>query len=307
MDKFEFSDLHKFLVSAGVALIAISVLIPWFYLKEPFDLLIEKDKLKLLTIEAQNILKNRQSLIGYTYTVMPWTSFSLFITGLITTIWGVSKWSTKQANLDERDRLTTQKLVKEIANMTPSEIEQKNEQEYQEAVDVVPITTTTTSTPVKEIFIASYLDIEKHFIDKLKFYYQDMYRIQPHLQIEGERHLTPRSQYDLVMKSVWRDLADCIFEFKYYPYGVTKSTIRENLIKLNQLAITYRANFRVEVKPVLLIVLPDDKFNLSRFLPLKGLPEELSLNSELVLDFINLQDITNLNKAYFDSLIKSSN
>jgi hypothetical protein len=38
MDKFEFSDLYKFLVSAGIVLVGLAILLPWFYLKEPFDL-----------------------------------------------------------------------------------------------------------------------------------------------------------------------------------------------------------------------------------------------------------------------------
>lgn len=36
--KFEFGDLYRFVVSLGVVLVSISILVPWLFLKEPFDL-----------------------------------------------------------------------------------------------------------------------------------------------------------------------------------------------------------------------------------------------------------------------------
>ena len=38
MQKIEYGDLYKFLVSVGVILIGFAVLIPYFYLKEDFGL-----------------------------------------------------------------------------------------------------------------------------------------------------------------------------------------------------------------------------------------------------------------------------
>jgi hypothetical protein len=56
MEKIEYSDLNKFLVSVGIALMTISIFIIWLFFKEPFDLLIEQKTLDNLTETAKTII-----------------------------------------------------------------------------------------------------------------------------------------------------------------------------------------------------------------------------------------------------------
>ena len=46
MSKFEYSDFYKFIASVGITLIALSVFVPWLFLKEPFDLLQRQDEIR---------------------------------------------------------------------------------------------------------------------------------------------------------------------------------------------------------------------------------------------------------------------
>lgn len=45
MQKIDYGDINKFLVSIGLVLIALAVLTPYLYLKEDFGLYIEQSKI----------------------------------------------------------------------------------------------------------------------------------------------------------------------------------------------------------------------------------------------------------------------
>ena len=74
MAQLEYGDYYKFIASAGIALIAGAVIVPWMFLREPFDLAIEASKIALLTPDAQNIVHARQHLIATTISYLPLAS-----------------------------------------------------------------------------------------------------------------------------------------------------------------------------------------------------------------------------------------
>jgi hypothetical protein len=53
MAQLEYGDYYKFVASAGIALIAGAVVVPWMFLREPFDLAVEASKIGLLTPDAR--------------------------------------------------------------------------------------------------------------------------------------------------------------------------------------------------------------------------------------------------------------
>ncbi|WP_114936269.1 hypothetical protein [Mucilaginibacter endophyticus] len=305
MDKLEFSDLYKFLVSAGIILIALAILLPWFYLKEPFDLLIENNKILLLTKEAQSIIKERQSLIGTLYTTIPFASVILLLFGIISSFIGLFKWNKKQTDIDKRDLLTTKKLENEVQNMTAADVLSKNTKEFEEAAnissDIDELTTTTTIPPTKENFISNYVQIEQFLSNKLTSIFQGRYKILPNIQIkEG----SIKAEYDLVLSSEQSIVTDLIFEFKFYPNGVTRSTVRDNVIKLDWKVKLYSNKVKNNVMPILLTVLPAERFNPDRLATLSNFSKELNLmNKNLKIVFIKAQDLDNLNDKYFFELI----
>jgi len=48
MPQLEYGDCYKFVASAGMALVAGAVAVPWLFLREPFDLTIASSKLQTL-------------------------------------------------------------------------------------------------------------------------------------------------------------------------------------------------------------------------------------------------------------------
>ncbi|MBD1392488.1 hypothetical protein [Mucilaginibacter glaciei] len=305
MDKFEFSDLYKFLVSAGIILIGIATLMPWFYLKEPFDLLIEKNKILLLTPEAQFVVANRQAFIGRLSSIIPWTSAILFFAGVLSIIFGLKKWFNKQAEIDKRDTLTTEKLEKEVKSMSPADVVNKNESEFNEATninsDIENTTTTTTSTPTKNEFISNYTHIEQFFSSRLTSVYQNRFKILTNIRLNNRSFL---AEYDLVLNSGTLSRKDYIFEFKYYPNGVTKKTIQEVIIKMDWRAKVYSDKIKNNIMSILLIALPTNKYNDERCTELKKLPKEISsITTNIKIEFINSDKLDNLDDSYFELLL----
>lgn len=254
MDKFEYSDLYKFLVSAGIVLIGLSILAPWFYLKEPFDLLVEKQKINLLTDQAQKVLQNRQNLISHSYNIIPWVSIGLFVIGLISIGYGLSKWFIKQADIDKRDRLTTQKLEHEVKNMTPKQVAEKTEKEFKEATEKEETQSITTTTTTRDQFVSKYLQIEQALTSRLTSLFKRKFKVLPNQRIG-------RFNYDLILNSILPQEDDIIFEFKYFPNGFNRHVIRETLLRLQMRTNVYAEKVKTNVKPVILVVVPEKLYS----------------------------------------------
>jgi|GEM_PF-2104916 len=314
MDKFEYSDLYKFLVSAGIVLIGLAVLLPWFYLKESFDLFVETKKILLLPKEAQIVINGRQSFISDLYTIIPYVSIALILFGVISIVYGLCKWFKKQSDIDVRDLLTTQKLKNEVKDMTSEEVAIKNQNEFTEAANVnsdpdQSTTTTTTIAPTKDEFISNYVQIEQFFINRLTSLYQNKYTIRANVNVLHSEY-TRNAQFDLVLGSLSSEKPDVIFEFKYFPKGVLKSTVISLMKDLDHRSLTYTSRVKINIKSILIIVLTDEKFNEARFVSLKNdielkklFKEIIFMNRNILVDFINLNQLDNLTAEYFDKLI----
>ncbi len=79
MAQLEYGDFYKFIASAGIALLAGSIAVPWLFLREPFDLAIDASKLKTLTPVAQSAVAHRQEMVGVILPLLRWVSAGLAI------------------------------------------------------------------------------------------------------------------------------------------------------------------------------------------------------------------------------------
>jgi hypothetical protein len=83
--QIEYGDFYKFVVSLGIALVlaAILVPVPWLFLREPFDLMVEASRLGQLTPTAQHIVSVRQTYLFRLLPIVPWFSFSVLVMGVV--------------------------------------------------------------------------------------------------------------------------------------------------------------------------------------------------------------------------------
>ncbi len=105
MNQFEYSNIYKFKVSVGTALIAFSFLLPWLYLRENFGMLVSKSEFESLTINAQNIILQKQALLNHAPIIsLILCIFSLFI-GIFLVSNGIKKWNEKEKRDAENDSI----------------------------------------------------------------------------------------------------------------------------------------------------------------------------------------------------------
>ena len=179
--KVEYSDLYKFVTSIGIALISLSVLVPWLFFREPFDLLLKQDEVKLLTPLAQSIIQNRQVLLQTAFVVLPWFSLVSFTLGLLAVLIGGVMWLRKTQKLtDKMNELNIRLLENKLAAETPEQANEKRAEEFKSQIEseAEPVTevrkessegrTARTLEPdVVSDFVQSAYNVERKLADSL--------------------------------------------------------------------------------------------------------------------------------------------
>ena len=63
MQKIDYGDLNKFLVSMGLVLIGLAALVPYFYLRGDYGIIIEQEKFNCLQEPIQSYLLEKQNVV----------------------------------------------------------------------------------------------------------------------------------------------------------------------------------------------------------------------------------------------------
>ena len=132
MEKIDYGDINKFLVSVGLVLIGIALLIPYFYLKDDFGLIITEEKYSSLSEPIRVIIDNKINLISSYQKVFPWFTGAFLIHGITALIIGLYRWFSRQTQIDKKYDLDIKKLELEIESLTPEEKIKKAKQEVDE-------------------------------------------------------------------------------------------------------------------------------------------------------------------------------
>lgn len=125
MQKIEYGDLYKFLVSVGVILIGFAVLIPYFYLKEDFGLCVPQSDMARFEPEVRQIIRTKQQLLLRVQNYVPYLSLAMFATGLLSVAAGLYKWSRRQRQADAKFDLEVKRLDLQIRALSPEETKEK--------------------------------------------------------------------------------------------------------------------------------------------------------------------------------------
>ncbi|MEG0984229.1 hypothetical protein [Algoriella sp.] len=102
IDKVQYSDFNRFLVSTGYVLITVGLLLPYFYLRENFDLQIEADKIQKLSPIAKSVITEKQKFSLCLIKIIPWLSITSILTGLTSLSFGGSRWHKRQKIEDDK-------------------------------------------------------------------------------------------------------------------------------------------------------------------------------------------------------------
>jgi len=199
MPKFEYDNISKFLVSLGIFVLLIPFLFAWTWLKTPFDLTIEKSKIQKLTPLAQQIIHDRQSIIGAFTDLFPYIFVALIVVGGIIIWFGIHSWKRRQKLLDDHQILINKKLEMEIA---PSvELGEKVSKEIKQIAAEFPDSPPPT--------MDNYLAVESLVNDKVNRLFNDIFYIFTNKRLG-------HYEYDVIMQGKSKWTKDYIIEIKYY-------------------------------------------------------------------------------------------
>jgi hypothetical protein len=299
MQKIDFGDINKFLVSIGLVLIALAILTPYLYLKEDFGLYIDKEEVLKFEEPIKKIIANKQYQVYKIQKIIPWTSFALFLLGIASSLIGLKRWFKRQSKIDEKFDKEIKKLDLEIETLSPEEKIEKAKKEVQEielAEQLESTSTLSASTSKSEGYL-SYMKIEQSI-------YQLFQNLKsPNFDIHSEQKLGNRFYIDLLLKAKSNKFSDRIIEIKYFKNQLLISSIQKSIYQLNTYISYYKENTNKQVIPILLIVYRKDNINEERILHyhirINEFSNDLPNLERLKVEFIEENGLNDFNVSVF--------
>jgi len=295
MQKIDYGDINKFLVSIGLVLIGLAVLVPYLYLKEDFSLYLEQTQIDKLQEPIKELISSKQSQVIKIQKFIPWISLGFFLIGLTSSIIGLVRWFKRQSKLDEKFDKEIQKLDLEIDSLTPEEKRQKaikevNEIEKEE--QLYPEATPTTTDPRNQAYL-NYMKIENSITKVFEDYNS------PNFDILSQQRLGNRFEIDILLKAKTKKFSDRIVEIKYFRKQLPFSIIEQSLQQLNTYISYYKQAAKKQVVPVLLLVYNKEIVSTDRIVQYQNRITDYSQNipnlNRLKLEFIEESQINNFN------------
>ena len=292
MPQLEYGDYYKFRVSVGIALIIVSFVVPWLFLREPFDLLLENTQLAHLTPTAQTLVTERQHLLETIFWAVPRFSLASFISGLTLSLVALVQWRKRQSLRDETEELELQKLRLELTGMTPEQVEEKLVADVEQQLgtashgEVVSVTT-------------DFRKVEQQVRDRLVGCFGDSYTVRANQRLGN-------AEYDVILESKTINTTDVIIEIKYIQKNFHFGWLRENVSRLILANDYYVERLKRSAVSLLLVVtaesaqLSDDSF---KKMKLGVLTRSIYSKTTWRVERLSETEITSLSCAAYKKLI----
>jgi hypothetical protein len=307
MDQLDYGDYHKFKVSLGVACIIAAFLVPWVFLRESFDLLVEPGQLAKLNESTRALIEYRQYIVQELIRLVPYLSAALLIIGMVLVIRGLQQWKSVQQWSDEEQRLKVQKLEKEIKQMTPVEIQEKAETEVAESespevADGSDDSLKEANKPsVPQSFVGHYLAIEHQLSLRIEQCLKSEYKVL-------QKRRLGAAEYDLILAAHSQTVLDVVVEIKYAAKNFGRHWVIDNVLKMIIATELYAKATNRKAVPAILFVSPEEllkRKNTDHYRVLAA-REAIRLGSELEIAFIAEEDLNNLNCQKVREILSSS-
>ncbi|MCB9421979.1 MAG: hypothetical protein H6667_19420 [Ardenticatenaceae bacterium] len=265
MNKLEYSDLYKFLVSLGIVLIGLALVVPWLFLRESFDIFVTVSEIANLTVTAQTLLIHRQKVALWFIRNVWWISILLSVFGFTSLGYGIGFWIRKQRLIDQRDEfevdktgLELAKLKQEMESLTPAEIAMEGIKEIEDAFE--PDTSVLEgSIPAFESRVQKYLHVEQIFLNKLIACYGDERVLV--------QHRSKQEIYDAVLIANNTETKDILFEIKSFTKNLSLERVRKVTTQVCHLIQNYavvKGQVTKSIAGVILFVTEENELNNSR-------------------------------------------
>lgn len=253
--KFEFGDLYKFTVSLGVVLITLSIMAPWLFLKEPFDLFRPASEISALSEVAKSAVVKRQNTVSFIVEFIPWFSSIGSIAGFIFICLGLKNWYINQVHIDEQTRLDVEIKKQSLRDATKDEIEEKETAEY-EGLKIAE--ESSSEAYLVNSFRGQYSKIEELVYSKFLDIYKNKYDVSHNKMIAD-------IELDILLTGKHMLTKDYIVEVKYIRKGFNYGWLREAYLKNIYAKSVYSQITNRLPNTLLLIVIGSDAYDEDKY------------------------------------------
>lgn len=242
--KIEYSDLYKFIVSLGVGFIALAFLIPWLFLREPFDLIHTQETIENLTPLARSLIELRHQYISTIFALLPVIAITLLVLGVILSVYGIYNWWARyQKFADELQILKVQEAEQRLKTAKSSVVDTKMRAEaFDELEDVSIVEVEDYRTTASRI--------ERRVAEILEGCRDENYKLLRNKRVG-------HAIFDFLLLSrilPSRKYKNHTIEVKYIRKGFKFGWLRDNLLKVLYLSDIFENETKLPSFPVLMIV-----------------------------------------------------
>ena len=251
MDKLQYDSFYKFMVSAGVVLVAAPLVGLYYLLCNGNQILISQIEYDALSATSMQFLEQRDKTILFVLRALPWLLGALIIIGLICLIYGGVKWHNIQKEIDTQTRLTTQEQKINLENLTASEIVAKVMGEVADENGSQENQSETTNNIILERRnVAKALEIENLCFSYICRQHSRAYNIQQNVKLNN---------YACDILAVSKiDKIDYLFEIKYWTNIPPSALFNRVIIRTEEMKDSYESQSHRNCKSIIMIVTVDE-------------------------------------------------
>lgn len=275
MGKLQYDSFYKFMVSAGVILVAAPIVGLYYLLCNGNQILLSQNEYDELSYSSLQFVHQRDQTILCVLTILPYLLGGLIVLGFICLIYGSLKWHSIQKEIDEQTKLKTREQKINVEKLSATEIAEKIIDEATEEHENQPLSGATPT--IKKSFVAKALEIENLCYSYIfKLYYRS-YDVQQNVKVE-------KSAYDVLAISKF-DNIDYLFEVKYWANNLDKSLFYRVAERMESMKIEYESISQRKCKCVLMIVTANEakeriQSSLDRFISNKSVTFDVRVYTE---------------------------
>lgn len=256
MNKLEYDNLYKFLVSLGIILIVLPLAaMIYFYNTNP--ILISQVDYDLLSEYSLKMIDNRNQLLSMFIKVLPWFTTISILVGIILISCGIYKWFFLQRKLDKKLDSETTKKALDVLQASDEEISEKLKKETEEIDNIDSNNKNLKHNNAEQPEHPQLKTLGKYYeIEDLCF----NYFTRKHLKkFDFKRNIRiGNTYYDFIGVSA-NDEPDLIFEIKYCRQAAGMSPmLYETFEKIYDMGLKYQTVTHRDFKCIVVVVTPKD-------------------------------------------------
>lgn len=250
MDKINYDNFNKFLVSMGI----IFIILPFsgfvFICSDSFDLLIPKDELLTYTETAQMVIALKQSIPLFMKHKLVWiVAIFIVLIGLLMLGIGLVGWHGQQKKEDTLKDLEVRQKKAEIEKITDT---MSDEQIIENMVKNSAVVSDSSELYGEINNIVKYMMIEYRFFNYIKSNKFD-YIVKRNVVME-------KCEFDVVAFAKSSFAKDYIYEVKYIYHNITISKINEYRNRMKEQKKIFSEQTNHLPYAVLVLIVIDDLY-----------------------------------------------